>query len=89
MCRYSLIPVHYKPLLQMHYKLLKLVVMVTTITIWVLGKVNLSWAGPWNLSFQLGKIRTIDPKKTCHYCKDTGHNLDNCLCLQHKKDFLA
>ena len=35
------------------------------------------------------KDRTTDPEKTCKYCKDTGHDLDNCLHLQHKKDFLA
>ena len=29
-----------------------------------------------------GKDRTIDPKKSCKYCKGTGHDVDNCLHLQ-------
>ena len=33
-----------------------------------------------------GKDGTIDPDKTCRYCKDTGHELENCVCLQRKKD---
>ena len=36
-----------------------------------------------------GKDRTIDPNKTCRYCKDTGHELENCVCLQRKKDLQA
>ena len=32
-----------------------------------------------------GKDGTIDPDKTCQYCKDTGHEIDNCKCLQHKQ----
>ena len=32
------------------------------------------------------KDRTTDPDKTCRHCKDTGHNLGNCVCLQNKKD---
>ena len=32
------------------------------------------------------KDRTTDPNKTCRYCKDTEHNSDNCVHLQHKKD---
>ena len=36
-----------------------------------------------------GKDGTINPNKTCRYCKDTGHELDNCVCLQRKKDLQA
>ena len=52
----------------------------------VLGKASLSWVSPGNLSFQLGRTGTTDPKKTCRYCKVMGHDLDNCLCLQCKKE---
>ena len=44
---------------------------------------------PQEPQLSAGKDGTTDPEKTCHYCKDTGHELDNCLCLQCKKDFLA
>ena len=44
---------------------------------------------PQELQLSAGKDGTVDPEKTCHYCKDTGHNLDNSLHLQCKKDFLA
>ena len=36
-----------------------------------------------------GKDGTIDPEKTCNYCKDTGHNVDNCLRMQKQKAFLS
>ena len=36
-----------------------------------------------------GKDRTIDPEKSCKYCKDMGHDVDNCLCLQKRKAFLS
>ena len=36
-----------------------------------------------------GKDRTIDPDKTCRYCKDSGHKLGNCVHLQRKKDLQA
>ena len=36
-----------------------------------------------------GKAGTIDPEKTCRYCKDTGNELDNCKHLQYKEDLLA
>ena len=29
-----------------------------------------------------GKDGSIDPDKSCNYCKDTGHNVYNCLHLQ-------
>ena len=35
-----------------------------------------------------GKDGTIDLEKTCNYCKDMGHNIDNCLRLQKQKAFL-
>ena len=37
----------------------------------------------------VGKDGTIDPEKSCKYCKDMGHNMDNCLCLQKRKAFLS
>ena len=45
----------------------------------------------WSREPQLsaGKDGTIDPNKTCRYCKDTGHKLENCVCLQRKKDLQA
>ena len=36
-----------------------------------------------------GKDGTIDLEKSCKYCKDTGHDMDNCLHLQKRKAFLA
>ena len=36
-----------------------------------------------------GKDRSIDPDKSCNYCKDMGYNLGNCLHLQKQKAFLA
>ena len=36
-----------------------------------------------------GKDRTTDPDKTCNYCKDMGHDVDNCLHLQKHQAFLA
>ena len=36
-----------------------------------------------------GKDGSIDPGKSCNYCKDTGHDVYNCLCLQMQKAFLA
>ena len=37
----------------------------------------------------MGKDGTTDPDKECRYCKDTGHELNNCKRLQHKEDLLA
>ena len=31
---------------------------------------------------------TINPEKSCNYCKDTGHLIGNCLRLQARKAFL-
>ena len=36
-----------------------------------------------------GKDGTTDPDKTCRYCKDSGHELGNCVSLQRKKDLQA
>ena len=36
-----------------------------------------------------GKDRTTDPEKTCNFCKDMGHDIDNCLHLQRQKAFLS
>ena len=32
---------------------------------------------------------TTDPDKSCNYCKDTGHEKNNCLCLQKHNAFVA
>ena len=37
----------------------------------------------------VGKDGTTYPDKTCRYCKDTGHELENCVCLQRKKELQA
>ena len=36
-----------------------------------------------------GKDGTTDPDKTCNYCKDMGHDVDNSLHLQKHQVFLA
>ena len=36
-----------------------------------------------------GKDGTIDLEKSCKYCKDMGHDIDNCLHLQKRKAFLS
>ena len=36
-----------------------------------------------------GKDGTTNPEQSCWYCKDTGHELPNCLQLQKKKDLEA
>ena len=36
-----------------------------------------------------GKDRTTNSEQSCQYCKDTGHELPNCLQLQKKKDLEA
>ena len=40
---------------------------------------------------QLSAVKdgSIDPEKMCQYCKDTGHELDNCKYLQYKKDLIV
>ena len=44
---------------------------------------------PREPQLSVGKDGTTDPDKTCRYCKDTGHELENCVCLQRKKDLQA
>ena len=34
---------------------------------------------PWEPQLSTGKDGSIDPDKSCNYCKDTGHDLGNCL----------
>ena len=36
-----------------------------------------------------GKDGTTNPDQTCWYCKDTGHLLENCVCLEASNNFLA
>ena len=36
-----------------------------------------------------GKDGTTNPKQTCHYCKDMGHLLENCLRLEARNNFIA
>ena len=43
----------------------------------------------WSSSYAAGKDRTTDPDKSCNYCKDTVHDVDNCLHLQKHQAFLA
>ena len=73
----------------MLYMLLSQAVTVMVTIIQVQDKASLSWAGPRESQLSAGKDGTTDLEKTCHYCKDTGHKLDNCLHLQCKKDFLG
>ena len=35
-----------------------------------------------------GKDGMTDPDKTCNYCKDMGHSINNCLHLQKHQAFL-
>ena len=36
-----------------------------------------------------GKDGTTNPDQTCHYCKDTGHLLGNCVRLEASNKFMA
>ena len=36
-----------------------------------------------------GKDGITNPDQTCHYCKDTGHLLENCVRLEARNKFLA
>ena len=36
-----------------------------------------------------GRDGTMDPEKSCRYCKDMGHKLKNCLRLAARNEFLA
>ena len=36
-----------------------------------------------------GKDGTTNPDQTCHYCKDTGHLLENCVWLEARNKFIA
>ena len=51
------------------------------------GKPFLGW--PREPQLSAGKDGTTNPNKTCRYCKDTGHKLENCVCLQRRKDLQA
>ena len=51
------------------------------------GRPFLGW--PREPQLSAGKDGTTNPDKTCRYCKDTGHELENCVCLQRKKDLQA
>ena len=42
----------------------------------------------WEHQLSAGKDGTIDPEKSCRYCKDMGHKLENCLRLQARREFL-
>ena len=44
---------------------------------------------PREPQLSVGKDGTTDPDKTCRYCKDSGHELGNCVHLQRKKDLHA
>ena len=36
-----------------------------------------------------GKDGTTNPGQSCHYCKDMGHLLENCLRLEARNKFIA
>ena len=36
----------------------------------------------WEPQLAAGIDGSIDPEKSCNYCKDTGHDINNCLHLQ-------
>ena len=44
---------------------------------------------PWPPECSAGKDGTMNPEQSCQYCKDTGHELPNCLRLQKKKELKA
>ena len=44
---------------------------------------------PWEPQLSAGKDGTADPEKSCRYCKDMGHKLENCLQLHNQIEFLA
>ena len=51
------------------------------------GRPFLGW--PREPQLLAGKDGTIDSDKTCRFYKDTGHELENCVHLQRKKDLQA
>ena len=54
------------------------------------GRLSRPFLGkPWEPQLSVWKDGTMDPDKACWYCKDTGHELNNCKCLQYKEDLLA
>ena len=42
-----------------------------------------------HFSVNAGTDSSIDPEKSCRYCKDTGHKLGSCPRLKARKEFLA
>ena len=36
-----------------------------------------------------GKDGNTNPDQSCHYCKDTGHLLENCLRLDARNKYIA
>ena len=50
---------------------------------------NLSWGSIVLPNFMAGKDGTTNPDQTCHYCKDTGHLVENCVQLEARNEFLA
>lgn len=71
-------PLHCEQLLPMQCKPLNLVIILMVVTVQVHERASLSWVNP-------RKDGATDPKKTCRYCKDTSHELDNCLCFHARK----
>ena len=43
----------------------------------------------WEPQLSAGMDDSIDPDKSCNYCKDTGHDICNCLHLQKQKAILV
>ena len=58
-----------------------------TLTSWAPGKKFLGIHHETKLA--AGKDSTTDPEKSCRYCKDTGHYIENCLRLAARNEFLA
>ena len=46
------------------------------------GQVVSFWVSSVNQSLQLARMGELIQRRLCNYCKDMGHNVDNCLCLQ-------
>ena len=43
----------------------------------------------WEPQLSTGMDGNTDPEKSCQYCKDTGHEIQNCPRLAAKNKFLA
>ena len=84
------IPALYKLLSLMCYRLLKAICMVMGGHMVFPPREGKPFLGqPREPQLSVGKDGTTDPDKTCRYCKDSEHELGNCVHLQRKKDLQA